>query len=74
MAIPLTSQEAEKAGLKKASGAMMTPLQSLSGGLYFTPAQVSYICYVGPCSDGTRTICYRTESGCDNCYVTSEGC
>jgi hypothetical protein len=74
MAIPLTSQEAEQAGLKKASAAEVTQLKTSGAAVRFDSAVPNSICYMGPCSGGSRTICYKSDTGCDNCYTSSEGC
>lgn len=74
MGIPLTLQEAEKAGLKKVAAADLANAKSSSGAITFDSPTVNYICYVGPCSGGVRTICYHTDFGCNACYYTSEGC
>lgn len=74
MAIPLTRQEADKAGLKPASATDVSASKALAGGISFSPNVKDYLCYTGPCSNGWRTICYYTDTGCDDCRQTQEGC
>jgi hypothetical protein len=65
----MTASEANRI-LKKAN-----PPQNKEYGVIITDAEVESLCYLGPCDDnGNRTICYRTDTGCDNCFLTSEGC
>jgi len=73
MGIPLTAQAAQEAGFKKAGDQEIATAKA-AGGIQFDSPQENYICYMGPCSGGYRTICYHTDSGCNNCYTTSEGC
>ena len=74
MGIPLTLQDAEKAGLTKVPATDVASAKAVTGAITFDSPEINYVCYVGPCSGGRRTICYRTNSGCDACYYTSEGC
>lgn len=73
MSIPLTRQEAQRQGLKALPQGGKLGEISMSG-LHFSPLLLDYLCYVGPCVDGTRTLCYHTDSGCDACFESSEGC
>ncbi|PTR05021.1 hypothetical protein C8R32_1381 [Nitrosospira sp. Nsp5] len=74
MAIPLKAQDAASAGLKKVSAEEIMKAKVIDGGVTFTSTQPDSICYMGPRSNGRRTIYYHADNGCDNCYSTSEGC
>jgi len=36
-------------------------------GIFIDGAQEGYLCYMGPCSNGYRTVCYHTDGGCNAC-------
>jgi hypothetical protein len=67
MGIKGTASEAIAAGFKKVS----PPAQKdRVGGIVIDHPTKDGICYIGPCEPGTggRTVCYTSETGCDNCF------
>lgn len=72
MTIPKTIDEANALGLPQEGSFMKYP--PYMGGVYHDDAAVGYLCYQGPCVNGKRTICYRTDFGCDDCRSTEDGC
>lgn len=56
------------------SAKKVEPPKFRSNGITFVNPQDGDICYIGPCDrddqgniTGTRTVCYFTDSGCDDC-------
>ncbi|SFZ72714.1 hypothetical protein [Chitinimonas taiwanensis] len=71
MSIKLTSEEAKKAGYKKIpSGTKIDKTK----GVNIDAVKNGDLCYVGPCEPGAgaRTVCYRSENGCDDCWLEDD--
>lgn len=71
--IPETAEEAIAAGWKIATEAEVSASKALASNDRPPEFTESY-CYVGPCSEGSRVVCFMTDSGCDHCFSTTEGC
>ena len=69
MGIKLTSADARAAGYRKINKSQLKP-----GGIKIETTEDGYICYIGPCEEGTgaREVCYYTENGCDDCYLEDD--
>lgn len=72
MALPLTKQEAERMGLKKVPPDKLK--KPKNGSIEFEPRTKDYMCYVGPCDGGFREVCYYSDTGCDDCFYSSDNC
>lgn len=64
MGIKLTVEEARKAGFKRIDGSKIDK----SLGVTIDDPRSGYLCYMGPCSDGVREVCYY-DNGCTDCYL-----
>ena len=71
---PATKEEALARGWTPATKEEIAKAKVLPNLVVAGAHTLGSICYQGPCNDGSRTICYRTDTGCDDCFSSSEGC
>lgn len=69
-----TINEAKLAGLKKSTKDEIENSKKTEGGIYNADPQLLNQCYVGPCIDGYRTVCYYSDTGCDDCFQDPDNC
>ncbi len=71
--IPLNYDDAVKAGVEFDAN-LVCNLEE-PGGVRFDAKSPGDLCYMGPCSGGYRTVCYKdANNACSNCGRTSYGC
>lgn len=65
---PKTAQEARDMGWQPATDQEIAAMKAHPDSTKTEDPQLGFNCYVGPCVDGKRTMCFYTDRGCTECY------
>ncbi|MDH1365863.1 hypothetical protein N5D16_15840 [Acinetobacter johnsonii] len=73
MTIPLflTKEQLDSPDFNQCS---VEEIKSKQNGEYFNDVELYYRCYIGPCVNGSREVCYKTDNGCGACRWIPDIC